>query len=127
MLICLTFFIGFITLNAQDKVSTWTEVNISGPSARYYHAMVYDAKRKKIVVFGGTSGSGSSLSDQWEWDGKQWEKISVDAPYPYLRTEHAMAYHMNKRMIVLFGGWKSGWGNPYQSDTWIYKNNKWKK
>ncbi|MBN2246562.1 MAG: hypothetical protein JW755_12030 [Candidatus Aminicenantes bacterium] len=127
VLISLIFISGFLPLDAQDKASTWTEVNVSGPSARHDHAMVYDATRKKIVVFAGESGSGGDLSDQWEWNGKQWEKISVVAPYPYIRTEHAMAYHMKKKMIVLFGGWRSGWGNPYRNDTWVYRNNKWEE
>lgn len=120
VLIGVFFMFGYIPLNATDKASTWTQVNVPGPSARHDHAMVYDAIRKKIVVFAGESGSGSELSDQWEWNGIEWEKISVNAPYPYIRTEHAVAYDIKRKRVVLFGGDPEGSWNAL-GDTWLFK------
>src|SRR5262249_6647649 len=47
----------------------WEQVATDGPSARCVNAMVYDAKRKKIVMFGGEDTNLNSLGDTWEWDG----------------------------------------------------------
>ena len=33
--------------------------------------MVYDSRRKKIVLFGGHEGE-NVFGDTWEWDGRRW-------------------------------------------------------
>ncbi|MBL9016286.1 MAG: hypothetical protein JNL83_19010, partial [Myxococcales bacterium] len=52
----------------------------SSPSARAHHAMVYDAKRERVVLFGG--GAAGELADTWEWDGTTWTQIMGAAPPP---------------------------------------------
>src|SRR5204862_2912963 len=47
----------------------WTQRASTGPSARYYYAIVYDSARHVTVLFG---GSNTSVGDTWEWDGIQW-------------------------------------------------------
>jgi len=49
----------------------WTNRTITGnkPSARYGHAMAYDAGRGLIVLSGGFDiATGNGLADLWEWD-----------------------------------------------------------
>jgi MYXO-CTERM domain-containing protein len=55
----------------DPATGTWSERTSQGskPAARYGHAMAYDGKRAKIVVFGGFDiATGGSLSDVWDWD-----------------------------------------------------------
>jgi len=54
--------------------SRWTQVQTPGPGKRFMHAMAYDPRRGKVVLYGGGSGA-KSLDDTWEWDGKQWSEI----------------------------------------------------
>src|SRR5260221_9731669 len=36
----------------------WTQPNVSGPQARYGHAMSYDSRRGRVVLFGGSGSQG---------------------------------------------------------------------
>ena len=70
--------------NANDNV--WTEINTSiTPSIRGAHAMVYDDKEGKIILFGGYDGMiGQNLmSDIWtlELQAKQYYGIYTSAPF----------------------------------------------
>lgn len=46
--------------------SNWSQVAVAGPAARNGHAMAYDSRRGRTVLFGG-SGSGGSFGDTWEF------------------------------------------------------------
>ncbi len=106
---------------------TWKELHpLHSPSPRIYHAMAYCPSRKKVVLFGGMDSLGSNavcFGDTWEWDGKDWTKVS-SAPSPSPRGYHAMAYFPNIKKVVLYGG-KTG--NKPMSDTWEWDGSKWKK
>jgi MYXO-CTERM domain-containing protein len=55
----------------DPSTATWSERTSQGskPAARYAHAMAYDGKRAKVVVFGGFDiATGGSLSDVWDWE-----------------------------------------------------------
>jgi hypothetical protein len=39
---------------------SWTQVADTGPSARFGHALTFDAARKRVLLFGGYDGSSSS-------------------------------------------------------------------
>ena len=82
--------------------------------------MVYDSARRRVVMFGGRGGSGL-LSDTWEWDGKQWIRMSPGVS-PSARSGHAMAYDSARRRVVLFGGWSS---KGYLSDLWEWDGKMW--
>jgi hypothetical protein len=43
----------------------WSELAVSGPSARSFVKMVYDQRRRKIVLFGGYDGA-QFVNDTWE-------------------------------------------------------------
>jgi len=49
--------------------NTWTSLTISGPcpSARGYASMVYDTRRARFVLYGGTIINTSSFDDTWEF------------------------------------------------------------
>ena len=55
----------------DGTASAWTERTAAGtkPSPRYGHAMAYDGRRGKIVLFGGFDvRTGGGLSDLWDLD-----------------------------------------------------------
>jgi hypothetical protein len=45
--------------------NSWAPLPVSGPSARTFVKMVYDQRRRKLVLFGGYDGS-QFLNDTWE-------------------------------------------------------------
>jgi len=80
------------------------------PSYRYMHAMVYDASRERVVVFGGyyyDGGNAYDLNDVWEWDGDTgvWvERTPISGDMPAARSTHAMAYDSDRGVVMVYGG-----------------------
>jgi hypothetical protein len=56
----------------------WNQRVLSGPSARFAHAMAYDAARGVTVLFGGRPGGGFN-ADTWE--------LGVSCPIPYVTAQ----------------------------------------
>jgi hypothetical protein len=85
------------------------------PSARQEHALVSDAARGKVVLFGGYTGS--SKQDSWEWDGAlgTWTERTPAGAKPTARVFHAMAFDASRAKTVLFGGTE---GSTGVQDTW---------
>lgn len=83
--------------------ATWTQKGaVVVPPPRSNHAMAYDARRKRVVLFGGERGN-EYLDDTWEWDGTTWTAVTSTTT-PAARSSHAMAYDAKRGRIVLFGG-----------------------
>lgn len=95
--------------------TTWKRMANTGPSPRYGHALAYDSRRQRVVLFGGQTSVGGSdryLDDTWEWDGAAWNQV-VNAG-PSARSNHAMVYDSARSRIVLYGGFDGS----AKSDTW---------
>lgn len=114
-------------MNEED----WNPANSnngSGPEARESHSMVYDEKRKEIILFGGltmkievgqfTKANSIALDDTWAWNGSVWTKLHIKGPEP--RWGHRIVYDESRGEIVLFGGYD---GSKYFNDTWIWDGN----
>jgi hypothetical protein len=107
--------------------ANWTQVmTATGPSAREGAALAYDQARHRLVLFGGQDGdAGHALGDTWEYDGTAWTQI-MPASSPPARGFAGMAYEIERRRIVLFGGHDlsqtqaQGFG-----DTWEWDGTKW--
>lgn len=92
------------------------------PCGRVYHAMEYDAFRKKTVLFGGFSHPLSGyfyLNDVWEWDAilLKWTEITVTGTPPSIRGRHMVVYDSVRKVFILFGGYD---GTTFFDDTWEY-------
>lgn len=74
----------------------------NGPSPRVSHAMAWDGKRKRVVLFGGQRST--PLGDTWVWDGASWADLTPANGGPLPRSGHAMAYDAARERVVLFGG-----------------------
>lgn len=81
---------------------TWTPLHNGGPEPRANHAMAYDSRRGRIVLFGG-AGNRGVLGDTWEWDGVQWIE-RLQAIGPHRRVDHAMTFDSQRGVVVMFGG-----------------------
>ncbi|HUP70243.1 MAG TPA: kelch repeat-containing protein [Acidimicrobiales bacterium] len=105
---------------------TWTQHSPpASPSARWHSAMAYDAKRERVVLFGGrgaTGITGSVVGDTWTWDGTTWQLQSGTSPLP--RSGASMAYDAKRERVVLFGGESSD--QSHFADTWSWDGSDWK-
>jgi len=99
----------------------WKEILKKGPSARSTHAMVYDSKRMRIVLFGGVDNT-RYLGDTWVYDRKGWRRVANSGP-PGLCAP-SMAYDMKRDQVVLFGGLNK---QKYNGETWVWSGSAWKK
>ncbi|MBN2360211.1 MAG: hypothetical protein JXR83_12235 [Deltaproteobacteria bacterium] len=97
-------------------------------TARAYHAVAYDNKRGRTVLFGGMNAEAMGLlRDTWEWDGQDWIERTPAANNPPVRIAHAMAYDSTRECVVLFGGYHNfpeDFDEELQ-DTWEWDGQSW--
>lgn len=100
----------------------WKPLATSGPPARNKGVFVYDASRKRTVLFGGVNQADNNVDDTWEWDGVTWKQLVGKGP---VARAHALgAYDAKNKMVVLFGGFGP---SGVLSDTWGFDGSAWKK
>ena len=94
---------------------TWTNRTPAGtkPTPRMYHEAVYDAGRKKMVVFGGLTGTGAAttgswVDETWEWDGTGatgvWTKVTPASgnSIPYYSSGIQLVYDAGRGVVVAY-------------------------
>jgi hypothetical protein len=105
--------------------TTWSDVSpVMRPLARQGHAMTYDARRGKVVLFGGSGASVATgrLNDTWEWDGTTWTEVTPPGPKPSIRTGAAMTYDETAGLVILSGG---SVGVSSLADSWTWDGTSW--
>jgi len=95
----------------------WTQLTVSGPSARTLHAMAFDSVRGVTLLFGGYRDG--YHADTWAWDGTAWTQLADEEPSP--RAAHALAYDSTRDRTVLFGGFDGS----FPRDTWEWDGSAW--
>ncbi len=105
----------------------WTQKSpATKPSPRRGVAIVYDAARKRTLMFGGDGDAnqttGTRLDDTWTWDGTNWQPLSPPMSPP-ARSHAAIAYDPERELVVMFGG-RSGL-TGYLDDTWEWDGTTW--
>lgn len=101
----------------------WTQIATSGPSSRGRSAMVYDERRRQMVLFGG--GGNVILGDTWLWDGHAWREVV--GPAPPARYAHAMAYDSHRGVTILYGGSSAYKPARYLTDMWEWDGQTWRE
>jgi len=102
--------------------SSWTvRQPAQAPSARYSHMMVTDTGRDRIVLFGGSCGSGCARDDTWEYDGVNWTQLAPSLR-PTGRFSAGMAFDAARNHTVLFGGRTLA---SRVNDTWTWDGSTW--
>ncbi len=110
-----------IAVSCQNQSSKVDDKNISDQlDVRNAHSMAYNAKRDRIVLFGG-AGSARVHNNTWEWINNDWKLVSDTGPDP--RTFAVMDYDYNSKSIILFGGNRVLFGtgeeeNSFLKDMW---------
>jgi cysteine-rich repeat protein len=94
----------------------------SKPPGRSQHAMAYDGKRGRVVLFGGTDGP-YALNDTWTFDGTLWTLQSIISP-PRARGAHTMAFDSARGTVMMFGGAAPSMSAMF-NDTWEWDGSTW--
>ena len=92
--------------------TTWTQRFANGPSSRMNAAMVFDARSRVTILFGGYRQT--SFGDTWAWDGQAWSQRLISGPSA--RMWHVMAYDASRGGSILFGGGPIS--GPFNNETW---------
>lgn len=103
----------------------WSPIQAEGtpPVGRDAMALVYDAKRDRMLMFGGFDGQ-NFLGDLWalELSGTpRWTEIAVSGAAPVPRRAHAAVFDAARDRLVISGGEVSGLpveGSGALDDVW---------
>ena len=102
----------------------WTQVATSGPPPLMGAPMVYDERRRVMVLFGGySSTTGRYLGETWEWNGMQWTRVATTGPDA--RSGAGMVYDSKRGETILFGGADST--RRMMDDTWAWNGTTWRR
>jgi hypothetical protein len=102
--------------------TTWADATATTPpTARFGHAMAYDASSDRVLLFGGYDGT-TLYEDTYEYDGSTatWNVMASTATPPARRFHH-MAYDAARGVVVMFGGFDG----EVLTDTWEYTSGQW--
>jgi len=107
---------------------TWTEMKPStSPPTRNNHAMAYDSKADRVLVWGGTDLDGKPVDFSiWSYDFNTniWQEMISGQPHPSGRDYPGMVYDAESDRTILFGGELAGesygeiWAYDYNTNTW---------
>jgi len=111
--------------------NTWDNRNpLPRPSARFAHAMAYDADSDRVILFGGWTGTGQS-TETWAYDQNTdtWTNVAPATSPPAGVFLH-MAYDAESDRVILFGGSterfaassNETWAYNFDSNTWTRMN-----
>jgi N-acetylneuraminic acid mutarotase len=107
--------------------NTWTNVTPDkSPSRRSDPGAAYDAKNKKVILFGGYGRDDVKCEDTWAYDSASntWAKMNP-ATHPQARYGGVMVYDSYTEKCLLFGGHMVQTTAPYNSlgyenEIWAY-------
>lgn len=103
-------------LYALDSTATgsgvWRQLTQAGPipSARGLMAYVYDAPRRRMIIFCGYNMAGSCFNDVYFLDSMhtanpRWTYASIGGSRPLNRQSSAAAYDPIRQRMIVFSGW----------------------
>jgi hypothetical protein len=84
----------------------------SQPLPRKHHAVAYDARSERVVLYGGATNEGQTLDDLWSWDGRQWTLLGRSVP-----SAGHLLFTDEDGTLVLAGG-TLGITAPWDSGAW---------
>jgi len=92
--------------------------------------MVYDARDKYVLLFGGATSSGGVLNDTWTFVNGTWRNITPTLSPP-ARASGNMVYDAQDGYVLLFGGCGAAFSwsacSLYLNDTWTFEGGVWTK
>lgn len=123
---------GQVASNTPSPSSTESSsgcVSGSHPPGRVGAALVYDAARSQLLLFGGDQSippSSGSSNDTWTGSGRCWTQLHPAAS-PSNRGYAAVAFDHLHNVVVLYGGLQSVAGKAPVPlfDTWLWDGSNW--
>jgi hypothetical protein len=106
--------------------NAWKRAATDGPIGRAVTSLVYDSRRKQVVMFGGVGApegaerTQRSFGETWVWEGSTWRQVSSEGPEP--RNRHAMAFDARAGVALLYGG---SVGQRQFADMWQWDGQRW--
>lgn len=95
----------------------WTPLHLNpSPSTRYSAGMVYDAKDRYVLLFGGASPFGGCFNDTWTFSAGNWTQLSPGRAPPLTCSGAALAFDASDGYVVYFAG----------KTTWKFLAGQWK-
>ncbi len=106
----------------------WTRIATEGPPGRGRTALVYDSKRRQVVLFGGVGGEPAPgqpqpfFDDTWVFEEGGWRKVAEGGPRG--RYAHGMVYDERAGVVLLYSGAAAHRDAPL-SDMWQWDGSRW--
>jgi len=106
----------------------WHRIATHGPAGRGRAALVYDSKRRQVVLFGGVGappGPGQPqpfFNDTWVWEGTTWRRVADGGPPA--RYAHGMVFDERAGVVLLYSG-AAAHRNAPLSDMWQWDGMRW--
>ncbi|MEM7204429.1 MAG: kelch repeat-containing protein [Planctomycetota bacterium] len=97
--------------------ASWT--HLTNSPGMFYHGMVYDAGRDRVVRYGGQPCVGT-LGETWEFDGGRWRQV-IPLASPPPRQFTTLTYDAHRKRTVLF----AGLGQCSCDDLWEWDGTTW--
>jgi hypothetical protein len=91
---------------------TWVLSDGNSPTSRAGHALVYDAQRSRVVLFGGASNE--RVGDTWERAGGDWSPVLPAGPR---FSPHPATYDSKRGVLVAF--------DERALETWEWHDDRW--
>jgi hypothetical protein len=113
-------------LTAPSTRGTWTRLDFADPEPREAPTVIYDSRRKRVVLFGGFDGW-SYHAEVWETDpdGKdEWRRMPIRGVAPAGRSQHLAVYDPASDAMIVYGGHGAA---GYLGDVWMldFKHARW--
>ena len=124
--------LGYLSDTWIFSNNQWTQLQISGPSARAGAQVAYDSANNQIILFGGQTGSNTFVNDLWSFKktGGSWVWTQLQAgttngtqtsTQPSGRTFAVFSQSNSSGVMVLYGGTAAN--NTYPYLTWTLSVN----
>jgi N-acetylneuraminic acid mutarotase len=101
-------------------LENWSNIGeITSPTPRFGHSMVYDSINGVHLLFGGFDGNWQNDTWAYEMVSNKWTIQSIHKYGPPGRTMQSMAFDSRNGKVVMFGGFNAMKWSSY-NDTWTY-------
>jgi hypothetical protein len=116
----------FIILTQADAALSLAQENAQSPGVRRGHCLVYDDKRRQVLLVSGYQPPNQpQLDELWSWKGKGWERLSGAGPMA--RSLSGAVYDTRRQRVVLFGGVGNKGYEQLKGDTWEWDGKNWQQ
>jgi N-acetylneuraminic acid mutarotase len=113
----------------QAASNAWLKLTPGGtlPARRHRHTAVWDGGSRRMLVFGGETGFGSSRNDLWSYQAasNSWVQLTPTGALPPARSGHTAVWDAVGNRMLVFGGFDSS--SVVLNDLWSYQatTNSW--